>query len=81
MNDIIAVHKADLVDAVTEAVKPLKIRIATLEGLADARLDHITILDDRIKDLEGVVARKSALINRLVEELRKRNEAAKAGGG
>lgn len=32
---------------------------------------------DRILDLEGVVARKTALIHRLVEELRKRMEAAK----
>jgi len=32
MSDIIAMHKADLVDAVTKAVKPLKIRIAALEA-------------------------------------------------
>ena len=32
---------------------------------------------ERIEDLEGIVARKSALIHRLVQELHKRLEAAK----
>jgi hypothetical protein len=32
MNDIIAMHRADLVNAVTEAVKPLKRRIDELEA-------------------------------------------------
>lgn len=39
MSDVIAMHRSDLVDAVTEAVKPLRARIDQLESdLEGARL-------------------------------------------
>lgn len=59
MNDIISVHRADLVDAVTEAVKPLKARIASLESeLSDWQRRAGEVCDERAhqtEKLEGVV--------------------------
>lgn len=40
MNDIIAMHRADLVNAVTEAVQPLKARIDQLEGELNQAVDE-----------------------------------------
>jgi len=40
MNDIIAMHRADLVDAVTVAVRPLKARIGELEAAIALALQY-----------------------------------------
>lgn len=37
--------------------------------------DRQTQLLERIRELEGIVERKTALINRLVEEMRKRSDS------
>jgi hypothetical protein len=49
-------HKAALVDAITAEVKPLHARIATLEGIADARMERIEYLEGALRVIaEGTI--------------------------
>jgi hypothetical protein len=76
MSDIISMHRADLVDAVTEAVKPLKARIDALEAeLAertaqrDAAGNEGMRLAAELADKECIYKREHRMNSTLINDL------------
>jgi hypothetical protein len=63
-------------DKVAAELAKVHEQYASYREAAGAALGAMAQLDERIKDLEGVVERKSALIHALAEKLAKRNGAA-----
>lgn len=77
MSDIIAMHRADLVDAVTVAVQPLKARITELETSLETWKNDATTYHQRAWNAEGQVS----LLERQLADAQAKLTASNPEGG